>query len=133
MTKPPDERALALRLQSAGCATGISRAGRLLRVDNRSCPRSLSPELLVQILDCQRLRELCLQHIDGFLNAHIGAIASLERLRSLDVAGSDLTDQSLDELDRCRELQVLNIRGTRVTAGHVADVRKRMIGTRIIY
>ncbi|MGI9516747.1 MAG: hypothetical protein ACR2NP_06875 [Pirellulaceae bacterium] len=133
MTEPLDEQALADQLQELGCAIGRSKKGRLLRVDNRECPAPLAQALLVQILACSALREIWLRHVSGFLNDHIETIAALPRLKSLDIEGSDLTNESLRRLTGCRELQVLNVRQTRVSEACVSDLRKSMINTRIIF
>ncbi len=132
MTMPVDEQALARQLQELGCAVGRSKSGRLLRVDNRNCTTPLNSELLTSLLQCTALKEVWLRQVTGFLNSHIESVAALPRLKSLDVEGSELTDQSLRQLADCRDLQVLNVRNTQVSPACVAELRKSMIGTRII-
>ncbi len=132
MTESPDERLLGEQLAAAGCAIGMSKGGRLLRIDNRNCRQPLNPRLLLALLQCTRLQEVYLREVTGFLNENMPSIAALENLQVLDVEGSDLTDKALDQLAGCRKLQVLNARRTQITPARVAQLRKRMIATRII-
>ena len=132
MTDSGNERELADQLKRIGCETGLSRNGRLLRVDNRACPDPLPPPLLESILNCSKLRDLYLRQIGDWLNGRMDQMVALTRLRTLDVAGSGLSDTQLDQLQHCPSLEVLNVRDTQVTPQRVAELRKRMIGTRII-
>ncbi len=132
MSQPFDEREFGERLARTGCRTAFSKSGRLLRIDNRDCKLSLEAATLDGIVNCDALRELTLCAVTGWLNDNVAVIAGLKNLRSLDVEGSDLNDQSLAVLADCGNLQVLNVRTTQVSRAQVTEIRKRMIQTRII-
>jgi len=127
-----DDREFADRLAAAGCVVGLSKKGRLLRVDNRKCPSNLDLETLRTIVVCSAIRELYLRNLSGFLNEQVGEFASMKSLKVFDVEGSDLTNDSVERLAGNESLQVLNVRNTQVTKECVARLRKLMIGTRII-
>ena len=127
------EPELARQLADLGCEVGRSKNGRLLRVDQRQCPDDLDPAILRRILGCTALKELYLRNSREFINERIGEIASLPKLKVLDIEASDITDDSLARLADCPSLQILNIRQTGVSESRVAALRKIMINTRIIF
>jgi hypothetical protein len=128
-----DELELADRLGQIDCAVGKSRSGHLLRIDHRPSTHALPADLVELILQCVSLRELYLPNLTGMLNQRIDAMVGLKKLKVLDLEGSDFDDDSLRVLSRHANLQVLNVRNTRVTAECVTLVRKIMIGARIIH
>jgi hypothetical protein len=127
------ERRFAGQLSAAGWSTGLSRNGRLLRVDNRSGPTETDPQTLARIVRCPALRELYLRPGPHSVQPLAEAIAALEKLKVLDLEGSDFDDRCLNLLRGLRQLQVLNVRDTQVSGECVAGLRKTMIGTRIIF
>ena len=128
-----DERELAQQLLDQGFAVGRSKKGRLLRVDCRGSGDPPQRELVSKIVSCEKLRELYLPGLTGCLNDCCDRIAGLQFLQVLDVEGSDLTNESADQLVSCPTLSVLNVRDTCVTPERVDELRKVMIGTRIIF
>ena len=120
------------QLLATGFEVGKSKGGTLLRVDNRNSGASLPSDLFAPVLQASTLREIYLRGSSGMLNEQIEALVALPRLQVLDVENSDLNDASLQQLASMATLQVLNVRGTQVTAGQIAITRKSMIGTRII-
>ncbi len=128
-----DERQFAERLKQNGFATGCSKRGRLLRLDGRETTAHLEFELLQQVVQCSALRELYLPHSREMLNLLVPELVGLEALKVLDLEGSDFNDASVLQLVGHPKLQVLNVRSTQVTADCVAELRKAMIGTRIIF
>jgi len=131
------ESQLAEQLIAFGFEIGKSRSGKILRVDNRQGIDQLDIQSvapwLERVVRCSSLKELYLQDVTGALDSMVSEIALLPKLRVLDVEGSDLGDPSLQTLAKCPALQVLNVRGTEVTAKKVAELRKVMIGVRIIF
>lgn len=132
MSGSTEERALALRLQQAGCTAAVSKSGRLLRVVVPAEADASVSRLLPAVVQCDRLRELGIRGRTGLVNGHIEAISRLPRLQTLDLEGTDLSDESLIGLAGCPALKIVNVRNTAVTPACVATRRKTMIGTRII-
>ena len=127
-----DERRLSNRLRESGFTTACSKRGRLLRVDSRTLSRPVESLEMEQVCLCGAMRELYLPDLDLSINAFVGRISEMAGLRVLDVEGSDFSDESLEQLADLQQLQVLNVRNTQVSSDCVAQLRKRMIGTRII-
>lgn len=121
------------RLRELGCQVGVAKSGRILRVDNRDCPTPLPREILDQIVECDSLKELYLRSVVDWLNPNVSKIAALQKMKQLDVEGSDFNDDSLMCLKGCPALQVLNVRNTHVSESTVSELRKLMINTRIIF
>lgn len=126
----PDD--IVQRLQALGFETGVSRSGKLLRIDNRKTRAIPDRSLLEQALNLTTLREIYLHGPGLPLNEFAGLLASQTRLEILDVEHSAISDESLDKLQHLAGLRLLNVRNTAVTAGCIAALRKVMIGTRII-
>lgn len=114
-----------------GFAVGRAKSGNLLRVDSRTCKNPVHVDMLARILQSSTLRELYLRGSEG-INEFATQIANLRKLRVLDVEGSDFSDDSLHKLSTMEQLEVINLRGTCVTPPMIAELRKKMIGTRMI-
>ena len=128
-----DERALSHQLRDSGFTTACSKRGRLLRVDSRTLSRPVEPMEMDGICLCSAMRELYLPHLELPTDVYVGKISEMAGLKVFDIEGSDFTDESLHELAGLQQLQVLNVRNTQVSSDCVAQWRKRMIGTRIIF
>lgn len=126
----PDD--IVKRLHALGIETGVSRSGRILRIDNRKSLSMPDAALLAQALDAGTLREIFLHGPGQSLNEIAGILARQSRLQVLDVENTSFSDESIGELQNLAELRLLNVRNTAVTAGRIAALRKIMIGTRII-
>ncbi len=127
----PDDNVIE-KLLAAGFEVGKSKTGKLLRVDNRSSGALMTSELFAGVMQSTTVREIWFRGSCGILNEQINALSTLPRLLVLDVENSDLSNESLQRLASMTSLQVLNVRGTQVTAEQIAVTRKSMIGTRII-
>jgi hypothetical protein len=133
VNQPIDERELAARLVALGCETGVTRSGRLIRVDDRNAVDPLPSPLLDEVMACEGLREITLRRIAGPEEPYLESLRRMAALQSLDLEGTGLDDAGLETLSQCSSLRVLNVRGTRVSSGQVARLRKQMLGTRIIF
>lgn len=127
-----DERARSNQLRDLGFITACSKRGRLFRVDSRSLTRAVNSSEMELICDSSALRELYLPNLELPVNPYVAKISEMKGLRVLDIEGSDFTDESLEQLAGLQQLQVLNVRTTNVSPACVAQLRKQMIGTRII-
>lgn len=114
-----------------GFAVGRSKSGNVLRVDSRPCQKPVSLEMVGRIVELPTLRELYLRGLAG-INDVAARIASLTKLKVLDVEASDCSDETLQTLSSMGQLEVINVRDTRVTLPMVTELRKKMIRTRII-
>lgn len=123
---------LIVQLLAAGFEVGKSKTDKLLRVDNRNSGASMPPVLFEKVLQSNTIREVYLRGSSGILNQNIDGLCALPRLQVLDLENSDLNNDSLQRLASMTSLQVLNVRGTRITGEQIALTRKSMIGTRII-
>ncbi len=129
LSSPHDD--LLAELQQLGLSVGRSKSGKLLRVDFRPATSPPNPETVLRVLDCVSLRELYFGDVFD-INQFAVSLSRLGHLQVLDVAGSDFADASLTTISELPRLQVLNVRGTAVSAEQVARLRKKMINTRII-
>ena len=114
-----------------GFTVGRATSGNVLRVDSRTCQDPVNIETVVQIVKLSTLRELYLRGLAG-INEFAAQISGLTKLRVLDVESSDFSDESLQALCTMEQLEMINLRDTRVTPPMVAALRKKMIRTRII-
>ena len=114
-----------------GFSVGRAKSGNVLRVDSRPCQISINSSLVARILRLTTLRELYLRGSAG-INEFSEQIADLKKLKLLDIEASDFSDESLQRLSAMDQLELINVRDTHVTAEVVSELRKKMIGTRII-
>lgn len=109
----------ASALPAASAVTGIELTG----------PSNRPVEILVGLRQLPALRELKLSQteIEEGLSAFLP-----EKLVELDVSGTGIDDQFLEECQRLRELQRLNVTGTRVTETGVAAFKAAVPACEII-
>lgn len=114
-----------------GWLVGRAKSGNILRVDSRSCPNAVNAETVTCICRLTTLRELYLRDFAN-INDFADQLAGLTKLKVLDLEATDLSDESLRKLTALNQLEMINVRQTQVNASLVAELRKKMIGTRII-
>ncbi|MEQ8789143.1 MAG: hypothetical protein RIC55_22715 [Pirellulaceae bacterium] len=126
-----NEEAIAERLRTCGAQLRMTRKGRVHTVDFRSAAENFGPEPLESIRQLERVKELHLlgPEVD---DRTVAALASLPQLETLDLEQTAVTDAALPHLSQMQQLKLLVLRGTSVSREAVAELRKQMIGTRIV-
>ena len=119
------------QLLALGVDIGRAKSGNLLRVDCRQGQSTLDHETLTHVCQIATLRELYLWQQTG-LDEVLQSLSDWPRFQALDLQGSDLSDQSLRLLANLSSLERLNICNTPTSESTIAELRKRMIRTRII-
>ncbi len=132
LSDPPDDIDLAMHLEQIGGKLRRSKSGRVLSVDFRESPASVDTELAKQLIRLPRLKEIYLPQTaigDGALDA----LLNLKRLTVLNLDGTTVSDIHMDRILELEKLTLLSITDTQVSREKVAELRKKMIGTRIVF
>ncbi len=131
MENAVDETA-AIKLTSLGAILKRSKGGKILVVDFRPVANDLDDEHLSPLAGLDRLKEL---YLDGapITDAALPTLQQFAKLVTLDLQHTAVTDAGLVHLKSMKQLKLLLLTGSQVTREGVAQLRKSMIGTRIIF
>ena len=109
-----------------------SKKGRILSVDFSNVASKTDDQIVEKLSGLPRLKHVILPE-SRISNQVIPILTSLQHLDTLDLENTDISDQYADLFLNCQKLALLSITGTSISKEKVAELRKKMIGTRIVY
>ena len=71
-------------------------------------------------------------HSDKFTDVHLAGVAKLRHLKRLILNGTEVSNRGLEALERCRQLELINVGETPVTASGAARLEKEIRGLEVI-
>lgn len=119
-------------LRGLGAKLRVTKGGQILSVDFRTTPNPVADAEVALIKGRSKLKELFL---DGaqISDAAVDDLLTLSSLITLDLQNTALTDAGLAKLGEMKQLRLLLLNGTQVSSDLVAELRKRMLNTRIVF
>jgi len=127
-----DDHALIAEIEATGGIIRRSKSGQVLSIDFREAHDRVSDELVSKLAEFRRLKELYLN--DAKISDDcLPFILRLPRLQVLNLDGTPISDSQMDLVSQHSNLQLLSLSRTQVTSQTVARMRKKMIGTRIVF
>jgi len=125
---------LISKLNGLGVILRFSKSKKLLSIDARPSPSKLelSDDLIEQLPVFDRLKEVYLSDCP-VTDAAVTHLASLERLEVLELDNTNVSDKILPIVAEMNKLKILSLNQTRVTKEAVAQIRKKMLGCRIVF
>ncbi|MEM7235131.1 MAG: hypothetical protein AAF517_23335, partial [Planctomycetota bacterium] len=101
---------------------------RVLHIHDELLRASELPTSVIQQLD-----ELCLKVDSRGAVRILGDLASVNRIRSLDLSGSPITDVAIQSLGKLRSLESLYLYGTRISAAALQQQISKLLGLKRLY
>ena len=115
-----------------GVSIRKSKKGRVLSVDLTASAKLIDDQTASKLSRLPRLKTVILAD-SQITDEVIPELVKLQRLETLDLENTSITDQYADLFLNCEKLVLLSLTGTKITREKVAALRKKMIGTRIVF
>ena len=126
------EAELAKELSDQGVIIRRGKSGSALSVDFREATEAATEHNLNRLLHFEKLRELHLANC-SISDSQIEFAAQLSKLQTIDLQNTRVTDGCFTKLQSCQNLKMLLLTGANVSQDGLAEFRKKMIGTRIVF
>lgn len=125
---------LISKLDGLGVVLRFSKTKKLLSIDARPSPSKLElgDDLIKQLPIFDRLKEVYLSDCP-VTDAAVAHLASLKRLEILELDNTNVSDEMLPVAAAMNKLKILSLNQTLVTKEAVAQIRKKMLGCRIVF
>lgn len=126
-----DDSSEIAKLEAAGVKLRRGKSGAVLLADFTNASE-VTDALVQSLLGVPRLRELTLNG-KNVTDAIALVLGQLENLKTVDLSNTNITDVTLDAVAKHQHLKILELTGSQVSLERVRELRKAMIGTRIIF
>ncbi len=127
-----DDQEIIDELMARQVAIRKSKKGRILSVDFSGIASTTDDQIVQKLSGLPRLKHVILTG-SKITDQVIPTLAALRQLDTLDIENTEISDQHADLFLMCEKLALLSITGTKISREKVAELRKKMIGTRIVY
>ena len=122
---------LAERLRALGAIVKLTKKGRVHTVDLRPLAVAAGNAEVASLAGLARLQELFLAGT-AVDDEAISRLGEFSKLAMLDLQETAVSDAVLDDLRALGQLKLLLLTGTKITRLGISELRKEMIGTRIV-